>query len=648
MTEVIIAPGANDELVLDDSDLLSVNPVKEHTAVGDARIQVAYNREIDDHVRTQDRVNIKINGTIEWTGFAITVEHDERQIRTTLTCAGIAKRLEETRPDYDNIGGSVSYSDIKLEDAIDDYWGLTPFSATVYSEPTQTVATDERTQFADFVGEFGGITDIPADKPAQSTGSILEVVQASWVFEAENTAFTGTQITTTDTGTDYSNFEAVRLSGNGDRLEDAFSPNYDIPAGELQARARFELNSFDGEVFLEIDGNELNSTNYGGTTDSIDWRFSIPTNSNQKSAGDTVNVNFEVRNYNSGNVEVDIINVRDRRFTWNEDNTVDTNFFTLEGPELYPTNIDIDFSEAGVSYNITDATIDITEQDGETINEVAISADSGGSYQTQSNTNDHTFTISADTRSVKSRIGIGGYQEDTTTTPTERDEGHKVDVYELLTSGNDLTIIDELELSRSHFQNLQQLHNYGDYIYVIQHSGDDIGNLTVESFSEGDQTMPKPSGFDDKENQQPEITGNAYYNTIFVQGRVVNNDRPAFEAQDDTAVTNDGREISPGTLRDTKITTEAGAAFRARVLLNRALNNDVTRGSVTVSPSLAHPGYARPVDFGDGENELTVERVEYVERNGELQAQYQFSRSDDLAEQINELQRNTTDIGDAV
>jgi hypothetical protein len=222
-------------------------------------------------------------------------------------------------------------------------------------------------------------------------------------------------------------------------------------------------------------------------------------------------------------------------------------------------------------------------------------------------------------------------------------------VWNLDTSGNDLTVIDRLELSRNHFDNLQTLHQFGNFIWVIEHDSSSVANMTVSSFQEGDETRPKPTGFDKQVNQSKEVQASTYYNAIFLQGaQDANGDRPTATVKDQTAINNDGREISPGVLRDTDITTDAGATFRARALLNEAQTNSDFVGSVTVPPIITDPGYQRPVDFGDGETDKTVERVQLTESPGGAQATFEFATRQEIAEDISELRRNAREIGDRV
>jgi len=115
-----------------------------------------------------------------------------------------------------------------------------------------------------------------------------------------------------------------------------------------------------------------------------------------------------------------------------------------------------------------------------------------------------------------------------------------------------------LTLRGNNFDNLQKLHDYGDFIYVIEHA--DYGSesdLVVESFGRGQEV---------------------------------------------------------GTLRG--------------------------------PPELTDPGYARPVDFGDGPSPKTVERVTLSETGDSVESTFEFSVRPRLARRVEELRRKQRDVED--
>ncbi len=244
---------------------------------------------------------------------------------------------------------------------------------------------------------------------------------------------------------------------------------------------------------------------------------------------------------------------------------------------------------------------------------------------------------------------LGRYGSRTTATPQTGYQTQAIDNYSLKVDGDDLVVITELELSRNHFDNLQTLHDYGNFLWVIEHDNSDIADLTVSSFRRGDETRPAPDGLDKQKNQQPEIQAGTYYNAIYLEGEKRDDGtRPTAEVKDDDAIAEDGREISPGVLRDLNVTTEAGAIYRARALLETAQQNNNLVGRVTVPPMITHPGYAYPIDMGDGEEYKTAEEVTMSMGTNTAEATFDFSVRSGFSEDISELRRNSKEQGNQV
>jgi len=175
--------------------------------------------------------------------------------------------------------------------------------------------------------------------------------------------------------------------------------------------------------------------------------------------------------------------------------------------------------------------------------------------------------------------------------------------------------------------------------------------MTVKSYAPGDETRSKPASFADPISERAEVQAESYFNSIFLQGaKDSSGDRPTAEEKDQTAISNDGREIAPGVLRDPKITTEAGARFRALSLLETALSNNELVGEKTLpSDTLINPGYSYPVDFGNGDVEKTLEEVSLTESPDSVNIRARFSTPrSDLSAQIEDLQRQGRDRGDNV
>ena len=415
-----------------------------------------------------------------------------------------------------------------------------------------------------------------------------------------------------------------------------------------------------------VNGQEIDTISGDGTTERItpsapSWRdlANDPFNGSGYTGGDLDpadnphTLEWDGDGTGAGEYHVDVVALVDNRYTHFFDDSVTTingdNY--LDGPELYPSSATVTTIDKQTSFNLASGDLTSTWNDTSNNQQIELSNDGGATYPLSAN---NSTSVSGDFpdagRTAKVRFALGRTNDTRTdATPLQGYVGQEIDLFDFNGDLSTEIVIDELELSRSHFENLQTLHNYGDYVWTIQHDSGDISNLVVESFSKGDQTQPKPDGFDLQENKSSEIEASTYYNSIYLEGALQDDGtRPTAESKSDTAINEDNREISPGVLRDPNITTEAGAQFRANAILTKALQENAQKGQVTVAPSFAHPGYSYPVDFGEGEQNYTAEEVNLTISNNNVSATYDFVDRSDLSDEIRRLKQNAKEIGNRV
>lgn len=665
-----------DRTVLTDDDIIRHNPVKTHTGKADFTAQVRGNRGLEKYAKRQDRINITYSSGTEWTGFLTDVSHNKASGTTRIKADGVEKRLEETRPDYSS--GPVTYSNIAIHNALRDYWGRTPFNnVTVTDQTTELVTENEEIINADTNSELSNYFTPAADQPIAVQNGQVELLQtgfvgldegAFWSFEADNSAASG----------DFNNTNNVtgigEFSSSGDTMSLSFNLDHEVPAGNLSVYWRTAtkgsfLDNGNGYTYpgfhIEIDGNTVFSTVNDWGSSEREWKWQERTTSDTKLGTGTHTVDFVCDQAGDGtkhdNFGVDLVAVVDNRFNYFFDNDngnpyawgSDADAYDpayLDGPELYPGTQTITMSSgATTSYNVRSGAIDSTWNDTSGGQELALSNDDGANFKRVSNS--QTLDVDFDTagRTVLAQLSLDRYGSRTGTTPKLGYLGQAMDNIIVTIDGDDLTVIDSMELTRNHFDNLKQLHQFGDYVWVVEHDSAAIADLVVSSFQRGDETRPAPDGFDKQANQQPEIQSGTYYNSIYLEGALRDDGtRPTAEVKDQDAINNDGREISPGVLRDLSIITDAGAEFRARALLDAAQSNNDLVGSVTVPPMISHPGYARPVDFGNGETYKTVEEVSLSLGANSAKATFDFTSREGFVNDIDGLKRNSREVGNQV
>lgn len=672
----IISPGNSNETVLTEEDIIRHNPVRTHTGLSDLTATIIEDRTLDSYAQRQDRVNVEVNGDVKWTGYIVGLNHTIGQGTSQLKAEGIAKRLKETRPDYESLGGSLTYNNIALGDALDDYWGRTPFSNyTVTPQTTEQVANDSIIQSADTDTEFSNITSLNATDPLEINGGFLSLLQSCFTTEGENYD-NGLEFRTTEQTPEediYSGDNSASLvrgpavTGGPDFAEWNFTLDYTIASEDFGVAVRVDAddtNSAPGHewVLQHSDGNtyEIDNANTNAIGSSLRWdQIGDGTYNNLDGyqgpdlpPGDYT-LRVEVTNSDATvdyALYVDVVAPYDNRFTYTFDDAVDANGY-LSGPELYPDAFEFLFTEETAAFNITEANLTLSIDNTSNNQSISLTFDGGSTFTTANNTDTLTTQPSDPSRTVQARVTLSRYGSQTTT-PTDGINGQEIDTQEITVDLNDLIVIDGLELSRNHFENLQQLHGYGsNWNWTIEHDSSTISNMTVRSYQQGDVTRAKPDSFEDPESENAEVQAESYFNSIYLQGSLDSGgDRPTAEEKDQDRINNDGREISPGVLRDPKITTEAGARFKALALLETALSNNELVGEKTIpSDTLVDPGYSYPVDFGNGDNLKTLEEVSLTESPTDVNIRARFSTPrSDLSAQIENLQRQGRDRGDSI
>lgn len=648
MTTIRIAPGEGDEVALNDAEIIRFEAQKAHTGMGVLRASVATNTDLLPLAQTERRVDVEVGGTTEWRGFLTQVDRNRQTGRTTLKGLGVAKRLEETAPDYQSLpNDSVRIQNIALPDAIDNYWTRTPFDNVSVTFPTLTqVAENEPLQVAETSSEWTSVLNVDDQTPAYVDGDQLKLAQTGFFFEAEDNLGTFTSI---DQGSyagnnNLSGGEGARLELGADSVKANFDLNYEIPAEEFRVEWRIYVNDADMEVEARLDGDVIDSRSYNNLTDDIQWR--LPNNLNQSPISEgSHTVELEITNYNSGTLEVDCYAVTDLRFNKTFDNTVDTSpidpaNFHLDGPELYDP-VDVTFTEAEAAFNIDVTRVDVEETTGRTVDELAVSTDDGATFSTDSGTNDTSLATSP-TLDAIARVRLGPYTEDSTTSPAVDDAGHVLDRLRVLGDLNDLPVIDDLELTDDHFSNLQTLHDRANFQFTIEHGSGALADLPVTSYQEGDETRPAPAEYDAPVERRSRVDATQYHNEVAVRGRESGGSRPYAVREDADEITDVGRRIRL-TLTDPRITTQAGAEFTAISILDYLVDQNRREGTIVI-PALAPivaPGFARPVDFGDGTVDRTIESVILRHSGDELLQEHEFNPPDDLGRRIARLERDT-------
>lgn len=649
-----IPAGSGTNLIIPETEIRSLNATKTHTGVATFSFSLKGNRSLEDRAIRQNRVNLNAGNTTVFTGYLTGCSHTKSTGTTEIKGKGIAKRLQEGKPDLSN--GPINYQNVFAEDAIRDYWGRTPFgNATVSDQDKTVVVTNDVQQSATTTAEFDNLLSIPDDQPLTTANDELSLAQSNFVGEAEDNITINSALNIVS-NVDYSGGVGVELIDSQDQLGFTQTFDYTVPSGEWKIACRcVSSNPTAGttnDLDVIVDGQPVGLIE---TPDSIGWENT--TGGSFDLSGGT-ELNIETQSGSDANAIVDVFAIYDDRETYTFDNTVDEDNGYLDGPELYPNQSQITTSSTDTPRNIDAATVTATINDTSNNQALSLSNDNGNTTNTGFNTSSYTsyfnFGITSSDfagRQLVTGFVLGRYDNgERNKTPQFGYLGQTISDFETTVDLDDRIVFVDLDVERNHFDNLQKLHRKGDFGWTIEHGSESISNIPVFSYPRGQETRSL-SDIDEIEST-PEVDSNQYYNTITLQGQKLDDGtRPQVDVQDDTAVSNDGKNISPGVLRDPNVTTDAEATFRARALLRKALKNGELRGQKTIPPTFAiEPGYAYPVSWlDDPTREQTAEEVSIRKSiSGSAETTLDFVKRNDLARDIEELRNNTDAVSDEI
>jgi len=429
----IFAPGTANEKVLTEEDIVSHNPVRTHTGLSDLSATIIEDRSLDPYAQRQDRLNVEVDGAVKWTGYIVGLSHNIGQGNSRFRAEGIAKRLKETRPDYASLGGSLSYSNISLEDAIDDYWARTPFTSySVTPQSTEIVAQDTVLQEADTNTEFNNVISPAATDPVVVQNGKLELAQSGFFAEVEDFG-NGT----VQSNADASGGQEVFYTIGGDNY--SFNLDYTIPESEVGYAFRFRIPSgaTQNGITLQIDGQTVETISSGVFSNStFDWFISNFWSNGDLTAGSHT-AGFELT-ANGEDIIIDCVHVYDERYSYNFDNTVDANN-ALSGPELYPTEQVVALSTVPLQRKTDAAEFTSTWSNTDNDQYIEVSNDGGSNYQRVSNSQSGSVTFASLGDALDTNLSLDRYDDGGSGTPQQGNAGQTVDSWTLFTKPDAVT-----------------------------------------------------------------------------------------------------------------------------------------------------------------------------------------------------------------
>jgi len=655
MVEIeLLKRDGSDLLTIIDDDIVSLNATLTNTGVATFRATISGDRGVERRAQRQDRVNIKTDDT-KFAGYLLACPHTRSDGTTQIRGKGIAKKLQEGRPDT----RPVVYDNVFAGDAIEDYWSRTPFgNVTVTKQDPTIVVQDSITQSADTQSEWEAVASaIDPETPVGIENGSLQLLQSAFTREAEDFDSAGGSGPSTISRNDFSDGSGINFNEQSDEVEFEIDIGYEIPNGELDFYFRAEvINSGDYVTFDIFDENNdsigggLNppsNLGWGSTTLSSNTasEFSGPTTLTLKP--------IDIQGSSFGEVEVDVVAPLDNTFNYFFDNTLNELNGYLNGPGLYKFGT-ATTDTTDTTRNIASATVDVTIDSTVDEQRLGLSNDGGATFTRDNNTTALTANFSDAGRQLVTEFRLAGYETGNIArdaTPRFNYLGQSIDSFETKVDLDDRVVFVGVEVSKNHFENLQKLHDNSDFVWTIEHDSSDPANMPVFSFPRGEETRTLDQINDNEIDESPAVEAEQFYNVIALEGGLDSQgNRPFAEVKDQDSINDIGEEIPVGLLRDPTISSDIEAQFIAQALLKKAVANGQLRGTKTIPPTFAPtPGFAYPVSWlDDPTTEVTLEEVSVTKSTEGAQTTLDFTGRSGFAQQIDELRRQARETQDEI
>ncbi|MUV50982.1 hypothetical protein [Haloarcula sp. CBA1122] len=434
----------------------------------------------------------------------------------------------------------------------DDIIGQTPYTADVDAPPS--AATETLVQSASTQSEWEQLLpDLPSTSPLQLNNGTLEVAQTSWLREAEEETFFGG----VRSDSNASAGEMVAMSSTVHELEYSWTPQYDIPAGELGASIRLRAPSGSGPGFeVTIDGNSVYLIPAGGYgSDRFTFLQTYGANDAPSvSAGSSVSVKIAVTEENGNVIEVDTLGLTDARFSYTFPDNVNSDGY-LPGPESHPQLLLQDTDDAVTSLSAEGARVNAAYDNVSTNQQLQVSNDQGGSYVPSNGSENNTETVDVTfdqaSSTVRARFGLSRYGSGRQQSPANGYNAQSVSSYELYADLNEQPLVINQTFDDDISTVLNRIAPPGTVWQAVR-DGDSYRVIWTEA---GQRTTDAE---DDVSSWEYERRVEQAVDKVVIKGSVLRRRDERVTAQHDTAVPLDETELVHGreTVYDPGTSTE--------------------------------------------------------------------------------------------
>jgi hypothetical protein len=385
--------------------------------------------------------------------------------------------------------------------------------------------TREERLFQDVSGEAELVNSLAtpiADTDAfEAANGGLKPLQTCWTVEAENA---DRDSTSTDTGSEFSNGEAINfISGQSDYAEWDFTPQYDIPAGELRIAQRNQ-NAGSGAPTIKwsVNGTEVGQTNH---LLQMSWVVINADEIGTLPAGETVTIRAEELGDLSDTRQIDVVAPFDNRFSYTLDNSPTNGY--LDGPQWFPDGPQFDFVDSSTVFSVVGARVASTWTGTEDDQQLAVSNDLGLSYLTANNTTtlDRSFAAGSAGATLRLRVTLGRQGTRDSATPRTGYQPQRLDAYELYADVKDSPVLRNRRYDTSLENVLNSIADYSNSIWEVvwdesagsllvdwtrpgSRPGGDVSDAVDYSLSKNLRTFGKVTVRGSYQQRREEITAN--------------------------------------------------------------------------------------------------------------------------------------------
>jgi len=370
-------------------------------------------------------------------------------------------------------------------DLITDATSYTADTTKVTGDTDENVTVDTRTTTSEFQNALDA-TDTSTIPVTVDNGSV----------KLQQSCFTDNKdgVASAELGFDrYVNASAPTLGGEfgqfGDTISTSFTPQYDLDSSNLSIDARFEPfdSTGDGEyndgppLTITINGPDIAETSIGGFADrhsfaitDLRWQTIASYGGSTLSAGNTYTITIELDKTTDDTYDefvVDVLAPYDTRFNYTFDNQVNSPGGHLDGPELFPDSLTVDFDQVPAPRGVSGVRAETTF-DNTTGNQALAVSNDGTTFKSAQNTQ----TIEKDFTDVGSgvtlRATFSRYGSQTGATPLTGIEGQQIDDYTLKADLTSAPFVIDQTFNDQARRALNSVARTGDFVWEFQIDND--------------------------------------------------------------------------------------------------------------------------------------------------------------------------------